>query len=158
MAVLPCARTDELVVKKLGDETLVYDLRRHRAHCLDRSAELIWRAADGRRTPEEIAREVGRALGAPVEIAAVEATLDELGRNHLLTAPRATDPTRRQVLRGLAYALPAILTVTAPTSAYAAQSCLNRGRTCTQGARPPCCPGLTCRCRIRRRQMRCRCR
>src|SRR5207248_2525045 len=40
----PSARQDRLVVQELSDEVLVYDLDRHRAHCLNRAASLPqWR-------------------------------------------------------------------------------------------------------------------
>ena len=42
-ALMPRARQDELVVEELQDETLVYDLERHKARCLNRTAALVWR-------------------------------------------------------------------------------------------------------------------
>ena len=41
-ALMPRARQDELVVEELQDETLVYDLKRHKARCLNRTAALVW--------------------------------------------------------------------------------------------------------------------
>ena len=41
-ALMPRARQDELVVEELPDETLVYDLKRHKARCLNRTAALVW--------------------------------------------------------------------------------------------------------------------
>lgn len=155
--VRPKARHDALVVKELGDETLVYDLARHRAHCLNHTAQLIWRAANGRRSPAEIAREVGRALGATVDEEVVNRALDDLARARLLEGARPAGPSRRQILRGLAFALPAILTVTAPSSAYAAQSCLGRGKKCDRRKAPPCCPGLSCDCVIHGNSVKCSC-
>src|SRR5262245_18504542 len=43
----PRAKTSELVVKKVGEELLVYDLARHKAHSLNRVAAAVWRACDG---------------------------------------------------------------------------------------------------------------
>ena len=43
-ALMPRARQDELVVEELQDETLVYDLERHKARCLNRTAALVWLA------------------------------------------------------------------------------------------------------------------
>ncbi len=40
--LMPRARQDELVVKELPDETLAYDLKRHKAHCLTRTAAQEW--------------------------------------------------------------------------------------------------------------------
>ena len=38
-ALMPRARQDELVVEELQDETLVYDLERHKACCLSRTVK-----------------------------------------------------------------------------------------------------------------------
>ena len=50
---LPAARTSGLVVRELAEETLVYDEERHRAHCLNRTAALVWRHCDGK-TPVSV--------------------------------------------------------------------------------------------------------
>ena len=42
----PEKRRDGLVVTELLDEVLVYDLDRHRAHCLNRTAALVFRHAE----------------------------------------------------------------------------------------------------------------
>ena len=39
--LMPRARQDELVVEELPDETLVYDLKRHKALCLNRTSVLV---------------------------------------------------------------------------------------------------------------------
>jgi hypothetical protein len=52
----PKARKSGLVVEKLADEMLVYDLDTHQAHCLNRAAALVWENCNGRRTVGEIAR------------------------------------------------------------------------------------------------------
>ena len=39
----PRARTEGLVVTELPDELLVYDLERHRAHCLNPTAALVFK-------------------------------------------------------------------------------------------------------------------
>lgn len=45
---LPRARSQKLVVQELNGETLVYDLQKHKAYCLNRTASQLWRACDGR--------------------------------------------------------------------------------------------------------------
>ena len=55
-APLPRMREQGLVVDDLPDEVLVYDLDRHQAHCLNRTAALVWRHCDGQTTVKEIAR------------------------------------------------------------------------------------------------------
>jgi hypothetical protein len=52
--LIPCARTEGLVVQTLADEVLVYDLERHKAHCLNHAAALIWKHCDGRTSVAEM--------------------------------------------------------------------------------------------------------
>ena len=40
-AKLPHARTKDLVIRELGDETLIYDLANDRAHCLNETAAFV---------------------------------------------------------------------------------------------------------------------
>src|SRR5712664_4250190 len=49
-AALPRARKGGLVIKELSDETLVYDLERDEAHCLNQTAALVWKGCDGKKT------------------------------------------------------------------------------------------------------------
>src|SRR5579859_4078502 len=65
----PLARSDELVVEELEGETLVYDDKNSRAHCLTGSAARVWQNCDGQHSVEELASnldldvyEVQRAL------------------------------------------------------------------------------------------------
>jgi len=52
----PRARKDDLLIQDLPEETLVYDVVRHRAHCLNRTAALVWRHCDGKTSVEKLAR------------------------------------------------------------------------------------------------------
>ena len=52
----PDKRTNGLVVTELQDEVLVYDLERHRAHCLNPTAAFVFRRCDGRTSVRELAR------------------------------------------------------------------------------------------------------
>ena len=118
----PLARRDGLVVKTVGDEVLVYDLERARAHSLDALAAAIWRQCDGRRPVAALAAAVRAETGVPVTAAAVEYGLAALGRARLLAGERPVPgPTRRQVLAriGTAAAIPLVLSITAPTAAQA---------------------------------------
>lgn len=49
-------REEDLLIRELGEELLIYDLRRHRAYCLNQTAAFIWRLADGRTSVREMAR------------------------------------------------------------------------------------------------------
>ena len=51
----PRRRKKGLAVQKLAKEVLVYDLERHRAHCLNEAAALVWRQCDGETSVSDIA-------------------------------------------------------------------------------------------------------
>lgn len=129
--VKPRARRDGLVVQKLPDETLVYDLQRDRAHCLNRTAALIWQHCDGRTTVADLAKALEEQTGLPADEAVVWMALERLGKAHLLqermTPPGGTGRhTRREVLRrlgltaGLAILLPVVQSIVAPEAVQAA--------------------------------------
>jgi hypothetical protein len=153
----PRARSGELIVRRLGDETLVYDRFTHRAHCLNRTASLVFHGCDGRTSPTELARVMGSELGCPPEAVGagvVDLALERLGEAGLLEdgplnegRPRVGAPSRREALRtlGAAAALPAVLSILAPTPADA-QTCIPRDGTCSSSAQ--CCPDASC-CRQR---------
>ena len=128
--VPPRSRRAALAIERLGTETLVYDLARHRALCLNRSAALVWRLCNGRRSIAQIAGRVRKTLGRPIPHDVIWWTVDRLSRARLLTR-RVHAPadvrgwTRRDLLRKLGMAggvvlLPKILVVLAPTVAQAA--------------------------------------
>jgi hypothetical protein len=124
---LPRARAGELIVQEVGDETVVYDLTRDRAHCLNGTALAVWRLCDGSRTPEQMAEALTVDLNTPCDLRLVELALDQLGRAHLLESPRPKRTERmsrrdlgRDVGKVLALALPAVMTITAPTLASVA--------------------------------------
>lgn len=145
----PTARRDGLVVEELDDETLVYDLASQRAHCLNPAATLVWKASDGATDVTEMTRRLAQ-IGLPEREAVVWMALARLQRAGLL-AERVGFPddralfTRKEVLRslartaGLALALPAVASITAPLAAQAA-SCVPLAQ--CQGSRPPNCGGL----------------
>src|SRR3954469_5475581 len=102
----PRARREGLIVQALPDETLVYDLDRDRAHCLNQTASLVWNRCDGRNTTKQIARAVSTDLNQPIDERFVWLALDQLSRNHLLKDGPAQPPIlgmdRREVMRVLA--------------------------------------------------------
>jgi len=52
----PSARKTGLVVQDMPDEVLVYDLDSNKAHCLNKSAALVWKSCDGTKTVSDIVR------------------------------------------------------------------------------------------------------
>ncbi len=149
-ALMPRARQDELVVEELQDETLVYDLKRHKARCLNRTAALVWRRCDGRSSVADVAALLEEQLATPTDEAVVWMALDRLGRAHLLSEP-VTLPadraqfSRREVLRtlrraaGISLLLPVVSTIFAPRAAAQA-SCLSI--TACSALSQPNCTGL----------------
>jgi hypothetical protein len=140
----PKARTKDLIIETLPNETLVYDERSDKAHCLNSTAALIWRMADGDHSVDDIARAVGVAGAKEI----VTATLDDLRKAKLLEdndgrADRGISRRElgRRIAAGAAFALPAILTIGVPTAASAA-SCLPAGGCCN--VKSDCCAGLNC--------------
>jgi hypothetical protein len=148
MADHPLARTHDLVVKSLGDETLVYDVARHRAHSLNASAAALWRACDGRRSVATLATAVRAETGHSVTDAAVEYGLAALNRARLLAGGVGSGAgmNRRGALRGMAaVAVPFVVSIAAPVAAQV-QSCAAEGASCDANGTPEgnCCPGLLC--------------
>src|ERR1700686_2958365 len=84
---LPLARKEELLIERLSDEVLVYDLARKRAHCLNQAAALIWDHCDGKTSVVEMAGILRVSLNAPVDEELVLFGLREIGRKHLLQEP-----------------------------------------------------------------------
>jgi len=130
--VKPAKRTKGLVVTELKGEMLVYDLERHRAHCLNPAAALVFKHCDGTRSVAELARLLERELGGPADPDCVWLGLDRLGKAGLLRQRVSRPPgegrlSRRQLARrlGIAVLLPAVTSLVAPTPAEAAASCVN---------------------------------
>jgi hypothetical protein len=123
--VFPRARTDNLTIRVLPEETLVYDQERHKAHCLNTPASLVWRHCDGKTSVPDLARILGREMGIIEPDEVVGLALEQLGRRRLLEEmpqplPAADRIGRREVLKKLAIAaitLPLVMTVTTRTAA-----------------------------------------
>jgi hypothetical protein len=153
--MFPQARQDDLVVQEVQDETLVYDMRRHRAYCLNRVASVVWRHCDGRTSAAEIAPRLRSELHVSADKQVVSLALEQLGRAHLLrarvhSAPGSNSYSRRELIRkvglagGAALLLPMVTSIVAPTPASAAScasSCVGKpnGTLCGGG-----CDGSMC--------------
>jgi hypothetical protein len=147
----PTARRDGLIVRELDGETLVYDLERDEAHCLNRTAALVWKHCDGRLTVAEITKLIEDELQETVDERVVWLALSQLRGRRLLTErmPRTRSSlriSRRELARKLAQAvviaLPLITTIAAPTRVDAGS--LN----CSTCGMPPtaecCATGCPC--------------
>jgi hypothetical protein len=148
-AALPRRRTDGLLVDEIDGETIVYDLDRHKAHCLNRSAAFVWRRCDGRATADQVAAALAGELALPADTALVSLAIEQLETARLLERPAAALPerghTRRSLIRKLgltAAAAPLITSILAPTAAAGASVCSGT-TSCT--STKICPPGKTCR-------------
>ena len=129
---LPRARTSELIVKELPDETLVYDLANDKAHCLNHTAALVWKNCNGTRSIAEINASLAAEAGTPVDEGMVWLALDQLEKFKLLESVPAKPVafqgmSRRQLIRNIgiaAVALPVVVSVISPTPAQAASPCV----------------------------------
>jgi hypothetical protein len=123
----PQARLEELLIQEVGDELVLYDQRRHRAHHLNRTAALVWQSCLGESTVAQLARQLRDELGGSAAEAMVWQALERLGKAHLLTEPvrrpaGAGGMSRRQALRQLVRAAALVLVVPAVTSVAAPQA------------------------------------
>ncbi len=153
--MLPHARVNELIVRELPEETLVYDQKHDKAHCLNRAAALVWRHCDGQTTGAAMAKILHDELQVPVDEQLVCLALDQLERARLLqeriASPRwASLYSRRDFARKLGIAVgvvPMVMTILAP-AAMANNSCISLGGSCNnqhQCCAPGSCSGGICR-------------
>ncbi len=150
-ATMPRSRVDQLIVQEMPEETLVYDLERHKAHCLNAAAAAVWRRCDGKTDVLEVARELHRENGLPENPDVVWTAIGQLRKAKLLDGPvdipaAFLNTGRREALKriglvgGAAALLPVITSIVAPT-AVSAVTCKASGfKGCTSSAQ--CCSGL----------------
>jgi hypothetical protein len=148
----PRARVEALVVEELDGETLVYDLQRNEAHCLNGTAARVWRYCDGRTSVRQLAARLGRELGEPIDEDVVWLALRQLYKarllRHPLVLPAGRSTSRRSVLRRLSLAaalVPVVLSIVAPEAVEGASCNAPVGRPngcpCTLAAQ---CASLRC--------------
>src|SRR6266705_877177 len=155
---LPKAREKDLVTLQIPGELLVYDLKRHKAFCLNDTAAAIWKSCNGRRDVNELTRLRGGDRKSPVDEKVVWLALNQLEKSNLLREkvsrpaglPRVS---RRDLIRvGVvaAITLPLVTMIAAPVAAQVGSpitttTCNGRlqpncgGNPCSNGG-----PGTTC--------------
>lgn len=129
-AARPRARQTGLTVQPLPDELLVYDLERHKAHCLNQTAMRVWHLCDGDSTVAKIVERMSGELSAAGAEALVWHALDQLSSSHLLQDPlpapyETAGMSRRTFLRktvvvgGISVIVPVVASLVAPLPAQA---------------------------------------
>ena len=143
---LPNARSEGLVIRELEDETLVYDTERDEAHCLNRTAALVWELCDGKTSSSHAARQLQGTLGANIDSDVVWLAVRQLEKFHLVErAIKRPSVSRRDLVLKYAPAglvlLPIIFSISAPEPVMAASCAL----TCQSCVSMPCCnPSDSC--------------
>jgi hypothetical protein len=132
--ILPQAREEDVVVQELADEVLVYDMKTHKAHCLNQTAAVVWKNSDGTTTIPELAAIASSELSASVNEELVWLTLDQLGKAGLLQTRvgRPAGMSRRTAMKwtlATAAAVPLVSSITAPLAAQGA-SCTTDAQGC----------------------------
>lgn len=119
----PTARTDDLVIEELGDELLVYDQGRARAHSLNSTATRVWRACDGQTSIDALGRDLQldpQALRRALEELRDCELLDDGPQRPVTAGMTRRDMTIRTARLGVAAAsVPLIYSVAVPATAAA---------------------------------------
>ncbi|MBV8737558.1 MAG: PqqD family protein [Alphaproteobacteria bacterium] len=102
MPYKPEVRRDELTIREVQDELVVYDGREKRAHRLNKTAAPILQASDGSRTVDQIAALLSDDMDIKDRTELVWLTLQDLSKVGLLTAAIPSghvDRSRRNLLQ-----------------------------------------------------------
>ncbi len=143
MNLNPKARSQDLVVQAIDCETLIYDLRTQKAHCLNATASFVWNHLDGDLSVSELVSLANSRLGHPIPPESVELAITQLRERELLdgTFAELDQITRREVLQRIglasAVALPVVSSLVVPPNAFSiASNC-----SCTASSQ---CAGRAC--------------
>ncbi|MBS1790768.1 MAG: PqqD family peptide modification chaperone [Acidobacteria bacterium] len=143
----PKAHQEVLVSNPGGDETVVYDMKTNKAHCLNATAAFVWQRCDGTQSVREIADQFARQQQTAVDESVVWLALKQLDKAKLLEerVPETllVNVSRRAILRKLglaaAIALPVVASLAVP-EAVSAGSCRPKNAACSSGSQ--CCSGI----------------
>ncbi len=147
----PIARQTDIVIQEFENEALIYDLKNHKAFCLNQTSATVWQLCDGERSISQIADKVSKQLKTLVSEDLILLALDELFRNNLLENIEKSysffsKQNRREVIKKIGLtsmiALPLVSSLVAP-QAISAQSAAALGQACTLGT-PSTCSTSNC--------------
>ena len=129
MKLHPKARQNDIVIKELEGEILIYDLNSKKVFCLNEASALIWQACDGKRSVSEITNVISKKLKTEVNEDLVWLALDRLKKENLITNSddiigNFNGLSRREVIKKIGFssmvAIPIITSIVAPTAVQAA--------------------------------------
>jgi hypothetical protein len=121
----PKSRNEGLLVQEIGEELVIHDRHRPKAHRLNATAALVWRHCDGQHSVADLAKLLQRRLDAPQSEELVRLTLTMLEKERLLQKAPArpgwtTAISRRRLILTLgksgmlAFLLPVVSSVALP--------------------------------------------
>jgi hypothetical protein len=148
----PKARSSEILTREIPGELLIYDMKRHKAYCLNETAGYIWKQCNGKRTVFQLARKLEASCGDSVDERIVWLALEQLEKNNLLDSRFSSSArsvmTRRKLIRSLGVtsvvALPIVASIIAPTAAQAVTAITQAVCTARHFADPGGCGGTPC--------------
>ncbi len=144
----PKARKHNIVIQKIEDETLVYDLDENKAYCLNETSALVWGLCDGTRDASDISNEMSTKLKTLINEEFVHLALDQLSKDGLLNDSGQdyfSGLSRREIISKIGFstavALPLVAAIVAPEIVDAA-SCLPNPTAVTCDTTDPNCTPL----------------
>lgn len=138
---IPTPRAEGLLVQKVVEEAVVYDLESKEAHCLKPLAAFVFEACDGTASVAQISERARSSLGVSITEASIADIVCELEQSKLLEVPLlvmdSDGVSRRDMMRRIAFAGAAasvagsmITTVAAPSALAATTSCTGQAQGC----------------------------
>ncbi len=150
----PVSLKNNVVVQALATETLVYDLGRNKAFCLNQTSAMVWQLCDGERNSAEIAQLMSSDLKIPVSEDYVWLAISDLQKEDLIevgtSQPLFEGKSRREVIRKIGFAsmiaLLVISSLVAPRAVDAQSGCSLSAQTCVFDTfrQSNCCSNLRC--------------
>ena len=122
-------RQDRRIVKRVDDELVIYDEANHKVFHLNEAAAIVWEHCDGASSLHDLAHTLASYSELPESEDLASLALQELRDAELVEGSFASvagrEVARRDVMvrmAGLALALPAVVSLPAPTPAMAASA------------------------------------
>ncbi len=138
---LPRRMSEKISVQIVGEETLLYDERRHMAFCLNQTSSAVWNLCDGAQTEAQIVAALDYECDAGFSAELVRLALEQLRQDGLVQAAQADSPllSRREVIERLGarslMMLPVVAAVCVPEAAQALSGVVDGDSTGSRASR-----------------------